>query len=221
MNLPYDGLVSRHLNRRLSRPLSRWLAKTPATPNQVSVISFAIAVASLGLFLGGYNIWAGLAAQVSSIVDGADGDLARLKRMSTQFGGYLDAVLDRYADVAILAGLVYWSIVFEAKASSGVIGAIGLAAIVGALMVSYTRARAEASLGFTFPGLAGSLSSRDARLLIIMIGAMLGQALATLSLLALLTNGVVLWRLVLAGKLAPSPRRQSPQNALPSSKKTG
>ena len=174
------------------------LARTPVTPNQVSLASLAIALASLVLFLGGYNLWAGLAAQASSIVDGADGDLARLKGMATRFGGFFDAILDRYADVAILAGLTYWAFAFENKVSSGFVGIVGLLAIVGALMVSYTRARAEASLGVTFHGLAGSLASRDARLLLVMIGAVLGQALATLALLALLTNGVVLWRVVIA-----------------------
>ena len=99
---PTEGLVSRHLNRRISRPLARMLARTPVTPNQVSVASFAIALGSMALFLGGHNVWAGLAAQVSSIIDGVDGDLARLKNSATRFGGFFDAVLDRYADVAIL-----------------------------------------------------------------------------------------------------------------------
>ncbi len=198
MTLLQEGLVSRLLNRRFSRPLSRLLARTPVTPNQVSLASFAIALVSLGLFLGGFNIWAGLAVQASSIVDGVDGDLARLKNMATRFGGFFDAVLDRYADVAILAGLTYWSFVFETKAPSGFVVIAGLLAIVGSLMVSYTRARAEASLGVVFHGLAGALASRDARLLIVMIGAILGQGVATLSLLALLTNGTVCWRIAIA-----------------------
>ena len=74
----------------------------------------------------------------------------------------------------------------------------GLLAIVGSLMISYTRARAEASFGGAFGGMAGVLASRDARLLLIMIGAVLGQALATLVFLATLTNGVVIWRVALA-----------------------
>ena len=193
-----DGLVSRHVNRRFSRPLARWLTRTPVTPNQVSLASFAIALASLGLFLGGYNIWGGLAAQASSVVDGVDGDLARSKGMATRFGGFFDAVLDRYADVAILGGLTYWAIAYEEKTSSGFIVVVGLLAIVGALVVSYTRARAEVSVGSSFPGLAGTLASRDARLFIVMLGALLGQGLITLALLALLSNGVVLWRVALA-----------------------
>ena len=192
--------------------MARLLAKTPATPNQVSLASFAIALGSLGLFLSGHNIWAGVAAQASSIVDGADGDLARLKNMSTPFGGFFDAVLDRYADVAILAGLAYWSIQSEEWVSPTLVAAVGLLAIVGALLVSYTRARVEASMGISsgisFPGLAGALATRDARLLAVMIGAVAGQAFATLALLALLTHALVVWRVAIV-RGAPAPERSA------------
>ncbi len=198
MDSPKDGLISRYLNRPVSRPISRWLTRTPVTPNQVSVVSFAAALGSVGLFVSGNNILAGLVIQASSIIDGVDGDLARLKNMATNFGGFFDAVLDRYADVAIFAGLAYWSFTFEGRASAGLIGAAGLMAAVGSFMISYTRARAEASLGGTFQGLAGSLASRDMRLLLVMIGAVTEQALATLILLAVLTNTVVVWRVALA-----------------------
>ncbi len=208
MNAPkasYDGIVSRYLNRRFSRPIARLVAKTPVTPNQVSVVSFLIALASMGLFLGGYNLWAGLTAQFSSIVDGVDGDVARLKDMATRFGGFFDAVLDRYSDVAIIGGLTYWTVEYEVGVSLGVAVGVGLMAIVGALMVSYTRARAEASLGGAFQGVAGFLGARDARLLLVMIGALLGQGLATLLVLAVLTNATVLLRLANARSRSQEP----------------
>ena len=194
---PQEGLVSKHLNRRASRPLAKLLAGSPVTPNQVSVASFAVALASLALFLSGHIIWAGLAAQTSSIIDGVDGDLARLKNMSTRFGGFFDAVLDRYSDVAILAGLAYWSSEFESSVSPGLAWSLGLLAISGSLILSYTRARAEASLGVTFSGLALFLGSRDLRLLVVMIGALIGQALAALAVIALFSNGVVAYRVAL------------------------
>ena len=194
---PQEGLVSKHLNRRVSRPLARMLARSPVTPNQVSVASFAVALGSLALFLSGQNVWAALAAQASSIIDGVDGDLARLKNMSTRFGGFLDAVLDRYADVAILAGLTYWSVEFEKLGSSGLTWTFGLLAVSGSLILSYTRARAEASHRVTFSGVALFLGSRDLRLLVVMIGALVGQALVTLAVLALFSNGVVAYRVAL------------------------
>ena len=192
-----EGLVSYYLNRRVSRPLAKLLVPTPVTPNQVSFASFVIALLSLGLFLSGHNVWAGLAAQASSIVDGVDGDLARLKGMVTRFGGFFDAVLDRYADVATLAGLTYWSYEYGAVASPEMAWVVGLAAITGSLMLSYTRARAEASLGVTFRGVASFLGSRDLRLIVVMIGAMAGQGLATLALVAIVSNGVVIYRVAL------------------------
>ena len=195
---PHEGLVSRYLNRRMSRPIARLLARTPVTPNQVSLASFAIALISLGLFLGGHNVWAGLAAQASSVVDGVDGDVARLKSMATKFGGFFDAVLDRYADIAILAGLAYWAYAFQPDVSPRLAVSLGLLAIAGALMVSYTRARAEASIAIRFEGVAGSLADRDMRLLIVMAGAVLGQALFTLALLALMSHALVMYRLARA-----------------------
>ena len=193
-----EGLVSRYLNRRLSRPLAALMARTPCTPNQVSLLSFLMALASFWLFAAGQNIWAGVVAQLSSVVDGVDGDLARIKGMSSRFGGFFDAVLDRYADVAILGGLTYWASEFEAKVTGLPVLLTGLLAIVGSLMVSYSRARAEATWGGTFPGLAGSLASRDMRILIVMVGAIIGQGTATIALLAVLTNVAVLWRIVVA-----------------------
>ena len=198
MSVAHDGFVSRHINRRFSRPIARLLAYTPVTPNQVSLLSFFIALGSLALFLNDHPLWAGVAVQASSIVDGVDGDLARSKGMATRFGGFFDALLDRYSDVVILGGLTYWSVTFEDRLSSESTAIIGVLAIVGALMISYSRARAEASLGFTFRGVAGNLASSDSRLLIVMIGAILSQGLACLAVIAFLSNSMVLWRLAVA-----------------------
>lgn len=194
----HEGFVSRYLNRRFSRPIARVLAHAPITPNQVSFVAFLMAVGAAALFYYDLNIWAGALVQASSIVDGVDGDLARAKNMATRFGGFFDALLDRYADVLILAGLGYWSHAFEPGVSIPVVSTAALAAIVGSLMISYSRARAEATFGQPFEGLPGALASRDLRLLVIMVGAIIGQGVATLAVIAVLTNMVVLWRLGVA-----------------------
>ena len=64
----YDGFVSRHLNRRISDPLSRLLAKTFLTPNQATFAAAIIACMSCASFLLGWNIVGGVLAQVSSMV---------------------------------------------------------------------------------------------------------------------------------------------------------
>jgi phosphatidylglycerophosphate synthase len=195
MNKPItEGLVSAQLNRRFSRPLAKLFARTPLTPNQISFLSFIVAIGSLLLFLTGHNVWAGIAVQTSSVLDGVDGDLARIKNMKSSFGGFLDAILDRYADFAILGGLTFWALQFEARFENMVVVAAGLAATLGSFMISYSRARAEVSFGKPFSGPMGSLASRDSRLLIVMIGSIVGHGTVTLFFLGAMTNLVVVWR---------------------------
>ena len=195
-----EGLVSAHLNRRLSRPLAKRFARTPITPNQISFLSFIVAIGSLSLFLTGHNVWAGIVAQTSTVVDGVDGDLARIKNMKSSFGGFFDAILDRYSDFAILGGLTFWALQFEVRFDNMVVIAAGLAATIGSFMISYSRARAEVSFGKPFSGLMGSLASRDTRLLIIMVGSIVGHGTVTLIFLGAMTNLVVLLRVFGARK---------------------
>ena len=97
---PSDGPVSRFLNRPLSVLISCRLAKFPITPNQISMVSFLFCLVAAWLFAaGGYLALAlgGLVAQFASVIDGCDGEIARLKFLKSDFGRWFDAVLDRYA----------------------------------------------------------------------------------------------------------------------------
>ena len=195
MTSVYDGVVSRHVNRRLSRPIARILSHTPATPNQVSVLSLAIAAGAFVSFVYGLPIVGGLLAQACSIVDGVDGDLARLTGSSSRFGGFLDAVIDRYADALILLGVSVWA----ASGSDPTLAWMaGFAALAGSFAVTYTRARIDEGHRTLFDRGLASLASRDVRLLIVMIGSLVGLGIPTLILIALLTNAVVVVRLVQA-----------------------
>ena len=189
----YNGWVSRHLNRRVSVPMARLLAQTPATPNQVSVGALLIAIGSMAAYIAGVGYLGGILAQVSSIVDGADGDLARLKGITSAFGGFFDSVLDRYADSAVLLGLTYW-----AADSNGVgVWSVGFAALAGTFAVTYTRARIETVPGRPFDTGFASAASRDVRLMIVMIWSIAGFGFVTLLAIAVLTNSVValrVWR---------------------------
>ena len=111
--MTYDGIVSRYLNRPLSRPAARALAHTPATPNSVTLFTLALSVVAGGAAALGWNIAGGILIQAVSVVDGVDGELARLKRMATRFGAVLDAVTDRYADAVMLAGMTVFAFRFE------------------------------------------------------------------------------------------------------------
>ncbi len=193
MGAVYDGYISKHINRKISEPIARLLAKTKVTPNQTTWAAFGIALLSFVSFILGHNIIAGILVQLSSIVDGIDGSLARLKGMSSEFGGFLDSVLDRYADILIVLGLILWSSSHETYSG---IWLAGLLAITGTICISYTRARISPNHRHLFDKGFKSLASRDIRLFLIMLGAVIGQAYFCLIVIAVLTNVVVFYRLI-------------------------
>ncbi len=193
MGAVYDGYISKYINRKVSEPLARLLARTRLTPNQTSWGAFGIAFLSFVSFIFGQNIIGGLLVQLSSIVDGVDGSLARLKGMSSAFGSFLDSVLDRYADILIVLGLTLWSLSHETYPG---IWLVGFLAITGTICVSYTRARIGPEHRHIFDNGLKSLASRDIRLFLIMIGGITGQAYFCLIALTVLTNLVVWYRLI-------------------------
>ena len=193
MDAVYDGFISRHINRRLSEPIARMLARTSLTPNQATWGAFGIATLSFASFVLGYNILGGILAQLSSIADGIDGSLARLKGMASVFGSFLDSVLDRYADALIVLGMTLWSLSHEGYPQ---VWLVGFLAIIGTLSVSYTRARIDPEHRLIFDRGLPSIASRDIRLFLIMLGGIIGQVYFCLLAIAILTNLVVFYRLV-------------------------
>jgi len=192
MDTVYDGFISKHINRKLSEPLARMLARTRLTPNQATWGAFGIAALSFASFFMGYNILGGILAQLSSIADGIDGSLARLKGMSSAFGSFLDSVLDRYADALIVLGMTLWAL---SHGGYPQVWLVGFLAIVGTLSVSYTRARIDPEHRLIFDRGLPSIASRDIRLFLIMLGGISGQVYFCLLAIAILTNLVVFYRL--------------------------
>lgn len=111
---PYPFLKFFRVERYVTRPLAslivRAVFRTPVTPNQLTVVSCMLGVASGAAFLGGshaYFILAGALFQLSSIVDCADGMLARSKDMCTRYGALLDLFCDRIVDFCVLTGIAF------------------------------------------------------------------------------------------------------------------
>jgi len=193
MEAVYDGYISKHINRKISEPIARRLAETRLTPNQMTWVAFSIALLSFISFIFGQNIIGGLLVQLSSIVDGIDGSLARIKGMASTFGGFLDSVLDRYADILIVLGLTLWALSHETYPA---IWLVGFLAITGTICISYTRARIDSDHRRLFDKGLSSFASRDIRLFLIMLGGITGQAYFFLIAIASLTNLVVIYRLI-------------------------
>jgi choline kinase/phosphatidylglycerophosphate synthase len=181
---PLDGLVSRRVNRPLSRSLSLFLVRRGATPTAVTVAGFALTLAAaaavaLGSMSSAALLTGGLLVQIASVVDGCDGEVARATLRTSLYGGLLDSVLDRVGDVALLVALAV------AAGESATTGVALAAALAGSLFVSYLKSAFEAATQRPFPATRFSFG-RDARLLTIAVCSLALQPLLALEAVAAL-----------------------------------
>ncbi|MEM3566461.1 MAG: archaetidylinositol phosphate synthase [Candidatus Bathyarchaeia archaeon] len=167
------------------------------TPNTISVIGIILALFSaIAYTIGRQAVTLTLAVillLLSGYCDMLDGALARLCEKETPFGGFLDSLLDRYADSAVYVGIILGGL---CSASWGLI------ALIGSLLVSYSRARAEAA-GIKMETVG--LAERAERIIIISAASVaeiffIGIMEAGMILLAVLTNLTVLQRSLYAYK---------------------
>jgi archaetidylinositol phosphate synthase len=168
--------------------------KIGLTPNAVSGLGIILALFSaVAYWRASTNtlllVLAMLFLLLSGFCDALDGVLARLYMQTTVFGGFLDSLLDRYADTAVLAGIILGGFADFSW---------GLIAIVGTLLVSYVRARAEAA-GVKMESIG--IAERAERILILLVASLVAlvwlKALWwSVVLLAFLTNITVLQRVI-------------------------
>jgi CDP-L-myo-inositol myo-inositolphosphotransferase len=193
---PNDGPVSRYINRPLSVILSRRLVKTGITPNQISLFSFFCSLLAAGLFaLEGHFtlLLGGILAQFASVIDGCDGEVARLKFLTSEYGGWLDAVLDRYADALLLFGLTWHAYMHDMNRQ---ILAIGFLAIIGSFVCSYTADKYDGMMRSRIDRGKGLRMGRDIRVFLIFLSALFNQAYVVLVLIAVVMNLETIRRLV-------------------------
>jgi len=192
-----DGPVSQILNRPISLRISKLLLKTGITPNQISILSTVIGLVGASFFFSGeyfYLILGGILIHIHSIVDGCDGEVARLKLRQTKYGGWLDSVLDRYVDAAIIFGLAYgyWSITGDVT-----IWIIGFFALIGTFLNSYTSDKYDSIFkNGDMTKRSKFRMGRDVRLLLIVIGALTNQIPIMLIILAVIANFEAIRRLI-------------------------
>ena len=194
---PNDGPVSRYLNRPVSIRISRRLVDHQITPNQISLFSFLCSVLAAGLFaLEGYFalLLGGLMAQFASMLDGCDGEVARLKHQSSAYGGWFDAVLDRYADAFLLFGLTWHA--YAVKMDSFIL-LVGFMAIIGSFMLSYTADKHDSLMRDRIIHGKGLRMGRDIRVFLIFLGAVFNQAYLTLVVIAVVMNIATVRRLII------------------------
>ena len=161
-------------------PFVRLLLKIGFTPNLVTITGFLLNIGVAAIFVIGaersnrgdfsYVGWAGGLILFAGLFDMLDGQVARIGKMSSSFGAFLDSVLDRYSELFMFLGICYYLISNHYFVSS-LFAFIGL---IGSMMVSYTRARAE-GLGIQCKG---GLMQRPERVVLVGTSALLCGVLA-------------------------------------------
>ncbi|MDR0892675.1 MAG: CDP-alcohol phosphatidyltransferase family protein [Mediterranea sp.] len=134
---------------RVINPLVRGMIKIGITPNFITTTGFVLNVVAAGMFIyagvwaegRGLSMvgWAGAVVLFAGLFDMMDGRVARLSGKSSQFGALYDSVLDRYSELMTLFGICYYLSVKD----EFLYAVIAYLALMGSLMVSYVRARAE------------------------------------------------------------------------------
>src|SRR5882757_3347942 len=159
---------------KVINPVVRLLIRLGLTPNMVTTIGLFLNIGVAVIFIAGaeegnrgdfsYVGWAGALILFAGLFDMLDGQVARLGNMSSPFGALYDSVLDRYSELILFLGICYYLVAHHYFFSS----LFAFIALIGSMMVSYTRARAE-GLGAESKG---GLMQRPERVIIVGVSAL-------------------------------------------------
>src|SRR6266852_10005679 len=180
---------------RLGDPVARALLRAHVRPNHLTMLGLGVSiVAACALAQGRLRVGAVLLA-LAGLFDFFDGSLARLANSVSAFGAFLDSVVDRYSDLVVLLGIVLFY--HRGADVQGVF--LTMVTVIGTVMVSYTKARAQ-SIGLSCEI---GLMERPERLIVLIAGATFNLLTPAMIVLAVLTNLTALQR-ILYTRAAPA-----------------
>ena len=184
-------------------PVARALLALRLRPNHLTVLGLGVSVLAALSFARGRSLWGAVLLILAGLFDFFDGSLARLSGQVTPFGAFLDSVIDRYSDLVVLAGIL----VLFAGSGRPTQVVLALLALIGTVMVSYTKARAQAI------GVACEigLMERPERLIVLIAGGLFDLMTPALWILAVLVNVTAIQRILYTRRVArqqPVARRQ-------------
>jgi len=182
---------TRFANRVRSRlgPVGRAVARTKVSPNALTVAGLLLNVGVAAVIASGNLILGGVLVLIAGAFDALDGAVARATGQTSAFGGFLDSTVDRYSEAVVFAGLL----IYLTRTDAGTIPVLlTYATIVGSLMISYTRSKAEAI------GIRGDVgvAQRLERVVILAVALLISQPVWGLWLLAILTHITAVHRIV-------------------------
>lgn len=184
-------MISKYGRGWIAAPLGQiavWLEKTGISPNALTLIGFVLTVVVAVVLGMGQLLWGGLLLIFAALFDTLDGALARHAGKTTVFGAFLDSVMDRFSESVTLVALIWY---YSGQADGRTAVILLAATIVGSLMVSYTRARAEAVNIECKEG----FFQRTERIIVLILGLVTGWMLPVLWILAIFTNFTAIQRI--------------------------
>jgi CDP-diacylglycerol---glycerol-3-phosphate 3-phosphatidyltransferase len=128
--------------KRIIDAIVRGLARSRINPNALTFIGLLINIGCAFLYGYGRFFAAGLLMILANLFDMVDGRVARLRGRATNFGAFFDSVIDRYSDIVVFVGIMLFYARDTAAHSTLLVALTGIA-LVGSVMISYSRARAE------------------------------------------------------------------------------
>jgi CDP-diacylglycerol--glycerol-3-phosphate 3-phosphatidyltransferase len=181
--------------------LGRIVAKTHLTPNTLTVLGVLLNTAVAAVIASGNMIAGGLMVLLGGGFDVLDGAVARETKQTSAFGGFLDSTLDRYSEAIVFGGLLLYFTRTDAGTTPILLTYI---TIVGSLMISYTRAKAE-NLGTR--GDVG-FAQRLERVLILAAALLISEPTWGVWALAILTQLTALHRIWHVWRFTQGPRQE-------------
>jgi len=175
-------------------PVSRALGNAGISPNALTIIGFAMSAGVAYLLASGRFFWGAIVLLFASAFDGLDGALARNANRITQFGAFLDSTLDRYSEALVYLGLVF----YFGRAGQITLLILCYVTIIGSILVSYTRARAE-GLGIACKE---GLLTRVERVAVLILFLFINRLDIGLWILAILANVTALQRIYVVWRKA-------------------
>lgn len=187
--------VRKSFGNHIIEPVVKLVAQTRISPNAISWTGFILAVAAASLIISGRLILGGVGVLVAGYFDLLDGALARRTNRATAFGGVLDSTLDRLSEAVLLAGVLGLFLLsgekYTAFLSQGWAIVLVFIALVGSLLVSYIRARAESAGVDCQVGWC----TRGERVAILVLGLLVNQLVIALLIIAAFSFFTVAQRL--------------------------
>ena len=173
--------------KRIVDSIVNLLASLHVHHNILTLIGLVINIFAMVLFAKGIFVWAAGVIMFAGIFDIVDGEVARRTKRVTKFGAFFDSVIDRYSDLLLLLGLIIWYAKIDRIFYVGLTGLV----LIGSVLTSYTRARAESLI----PACKVGFLERPERIVLLIIGSLTDRMAAVLWIMAILSNWTVSQRI--------------------------